>query len=42
MGMVVGLRGVVVDDIVGVGVREPLGISSGPLLDVKPARSPSD
>jgi hypothetical protein len=41
--MVIGFRGPVVDDIVGVGVREPFDeISSWPLLDVRPARSPSD
>ncbi len=41
--MVVGLRGVVADGIVGVGVREPLEeISSWPLLDVRPARRASD
>lgn len=38
-----GLREVVVVDMVGVGVREPLEeTSSWPLLDVRPASSPSD
>lgn len=41
--MVIGLGGVVVDDMVGVGVREPLDeTSSCPLLEVRPARRPSD
>jgi hypothetical protein len=41
--MGVGLRDVVADDIVGVGVREPLEEkSSCPLLDVRPAIRPSD
>jgi hypothetical protein len=40
--MVVGLRDVVADDIVGVGVREPLEEkSSSPLFDVRPAMRPS-
>jgi hypothetical protein len=41
--MGVGLRDVVADDIVGVGVREPLEEkSSCPLFDVRPAMRPSD
>lgn len=41
--MVAGLWGIVVDDIVGVGVREPFDESSSDsLLDVRPARRRSD